>query len=64
MEHMVWSTAEDDLRDLEAGDEDFEDWKKLVIEACNDYKSPEKLVGSMAKKVRLCLERDGAMLDC
>jgi len=59
----VWSTTETDLRDLENGKESFEDWKKLVITAAKMYKSPEKLVGKMAKKVRECLDRQGASLN-
>ena len=59
----VWSTAEDDLREMEDGHESFEDWKKLVPTACKMYKSPEKLVPMMARKVKECLDRGGAALD-
>ena len=59
----VWATTEDDLRTLENGKESFQDWKKLVITAAKMYKSPEKLVGMMARKVRECLERKGASLN-
>jgi hypothetical protein len=64
MKHMVWGWAEDKIRELEEGDETFEEWKKIVLTTLKSYPSPEKLVGGMAKKVAQCLERGGAALDC
>ncbi len=59
----VWSRAEPDLRALETGEDSFVDWKKKVFAAIRVYPSPEKLVGSMARKCADCLKRHGAMLD-
>jgi hypothetical protein len=33
------------------------------VKAVKQYPSPEKLVGSMARRCKQVLERDGAMLD-
>ena len=60
----VWSRAEPELRLLENGRDSFKTWPKKVFKACRMYTGGHKLVGSMAKKVRDCLARDGAMLDC
>ena len=59
----VWTRAEPHLRALETGEDSFEDWKKKVLAAIKEYPSPEKLVGSMARRCQDCLDRDGAMLD-
>ena len=53
-----------ELRLLENGRDSFKTWPKKVFKACRMYTGGHKLVGSMAKKVRDCLARDGAMLDC
>ena len=62
-EEHVWTRAEPDLRALETGDDTFVDWKKKVFAAVRAYPSPQKLVGSMAKRCQECLKRQGAMLD-
>jgi hypothetical protein len=59
----VWSRAEPELRESEADDESFEQWKKKVIKAVGQYPSAEKLVASMARRCKDCLARKGAMLD-
>ena len=59
----VWSRAEPRLRQLETGSENFDAWKKKVLKAIAQYPSPEKLVGSMARRCQECLDRRGAMLD-
>ena len=59
----VWSRAEPELRESEADDESFEQWKKKVIKAVGKYPSAEKLVASMARRCKDCLARKGAMLD-
>jgi len=60
----VWAQAEPKLRELESGRDSFEDWQKKVLKAISQYPSPQKLIGSMAKRCQDCLERKGAMLDC
>ena len=60
----VWTQAEPKLRELETGKDSFEAWKPKVLKAVALYPSPEKLVGSMAKRCKDCIDRDGAMLDC
>ena len=45
---MVWGWAEDKIRELEKGDESFEEWKKIVPATLKSYPAPEKLVGGMA----------------
>lgn len=60
----VWSRAEPDLRALESGTDEYSAWKKKVLAAVKAYPSPQKLVGSMSRRVKTCLARQGAMLDC
>ena len=59
----VWSRAEPQPRQLETGSENVDAWKKKVLKAIAQYPSPEKLVGSMARRCQECLDRRGAMLD-
>ena len=59
----VWSRAEPDLRLLENGYDEFEPWKKKVHKAIQSYTGADKLVGSMARKIKDCLKRKGAMID-
>ena len=59
----VWTRAEPLLRKSESGRESFEEWRELIVPAILKYPAPEKMVGSMAKRCRECIERDGAMLD-
>ena len=59
----VWSRAEPQLRELETGCDEFVAWKQKVLTAVKEYPSPEKLIGSMAKRCKLCIARGGAMLD-
>ena len=59
----VWSRAEPDLRKLEDEDDSFPDWKPKVLKAVRYYPASAKLVGSMARRCKSCLARNGAMLD-
>ena len=59
----VWSRAEPALRAIETGKETFEQWKTLLIPAIHKYAGPEKLVASMEKRIKQCIERDGAVID-
>jgi len=60
----VWSRAEPELRKLENGRDKFVPWQKKVFKAIGMYSGSHKLVAGMAKKIRDCIARDGAMLDC
>ena len=58
----VWARAEEDLRALEGEDDSFEDFQKTVLTATKAYpkKFAVKLVGSMAKRMKLVLTKKGA----
>lgn len=55
----VWPKGEVILRDLEKPGDSFETFQKNVEKAVRMYPSPEKLVPSMTKRVKECLERGG-----
>ncbi len=59
----VGSKAEPRLRVLEKDNDTFEAWQQKVLKAVLQYPAPEKLVGSMARRIKTLLERSGAMLD-
>jgi hypothetical protein len=59
----VWTQAEPRTRQLETGRDSFEAWEKKVFQAIGHYPSPEKLIGSMARRCQDCINRRGAMLD-
>ena len=56
----VWACAEETRRDGEKDRDSFEVFKKRVLEACWAYPSGGELVGSMAKRMKLLLEKEGA----
>ena len=58
----VWSWAEKKLRELESGSVAFPAWQRLCVKAVKEYPAKSKLVGSMAKRVKLLLDRRGAMI--
>lgn len=41
----------------------FADFKKKVVKAILAYEEPEKLIGSMAKRIKECIARKGQMID-
>ena len=56
----VWPIAERYLRDkLEKDGDSFETFQKNVEKAVHMYPSPGKLVGSMASRVKECLDKGG-----
>ena len=55
----VWAWAEERLREKEADGDSFETFKKRVVTACRAYPHAGKLVGGMAKRVKLLLEKHG-----
>ena len=57
----VWSWAEPALRKLEKDGESFEAWQKKCIKAVSAYPSKNKLVGTMAKRVKKVILKKGAM---
>ena len=59
----VWSAAEPALRKMEKGNETFELWQELLVPAVQKYAHAEKLVGSMAKRIKQCIDRNGAATD-
>ena len=56
----VWAWAEETLRENEKDRDSFEVFQERVLTACRDYPFGGKLVGSMAKRMKLLLERKGA----
>ena len=60
----VWKWAEDELRRLEQRGDSFETFQKKLVKAVNKYKGAEKLVASMARKVKeVCDKNTGEMLE-
>lgn len=58
----VWGWAENKLRELETNRMTFEGWQKMCLKSVKAYPSKEKLVGAMAKRVTMLLDRKGSML--
>ena len=56
----VWAWAEERLRDLEKGGVTFETFQCRVLDACKQYPHASKLIGGMAKRIKLLLEKGGA----
>ena len=56
----VWACAEETRRDDEKDRDSFEVFQKRVLKACRAYSFGEKLVGAMAKRMKLLLEKEGA----
>ena len=61
----VWPWAENYLRNKLEDDatDDFEDFQSKVRKAVLAYDSPEKLIPSMAKRIRKCIDNNGNMID-
>ena len=61
----VWSWVEDQLRKQEHDDDTFSGFEKKVLGAVQSYPfaSALKLVPSMRKRIRECLDRKGAMIS-
>lgn len=56
----VWAWAEERLREIEKDSDSFDVFQTRVIQACRAYPYGNKLVGSMAKRMRLLVEKEGA----
>ena len=59
----VWAWSEPYVRTLERNRDNFSTFQKKTLKAVRKYPSGEKLVGSMAKRCRLVVEKEGAMID-
>ena len=60
----VWGWAEKELRKISKKGESFEMFQQKVVTAVNKYPGADKLVASMARKVKDVLEKNtGEMLD-
>ena len=57
----VWAWAENELRRQKNEDDPFAIWTKRTLKACRAYPSSDKLVGSMAKRMRNVHKADGAI---
>ena len=58
----VWGWAENKVRELETKNTAFPAWQHKCLEAVKAYPGKEKLVGSLAKRVSMLHDREGAML--
>lgn len=59
----VWAWVEPDLRRTEKDDETFDEFQGNLLATCKRYPASEKLVGSMAKRIRKVIDSQGAMID-
>ena len=58
----VWPVAEKNLRKLEKPGDKFSSFPNKAVKAVKQYKAAHKLVGSMASRVKLCIESQGGMI--
>ena len=60
----MWAVAEEKLRSLEKDRDTFATFQQKVIKAVQAYppESAKKLVGSMAKRMKLLIEKEGASI--
>ena len=59
----VWKEAEERLREKERDDDTFDVFQRRCVDAVKKYSAASKLVGSMAKRMRMVVEKHGAMID-
>ena len=59
----LWARAEVLLRQGERSGDSFETFKKRVLTACHAYRGAEKLIPSMAKRIKATIENAGAIAD-
>ena len=55
----VWSWAEEKLREDERNEDSFEVFQSRVLTACKAYPFGKKLVGGMAKRMQLLVDKKG-----
>ena len=58
----VWAWAEPKLRKAEASTDSFKKFKQRTVLVCQKYPGGEKLVGSLARRAELCMQRKGASI--
>jgi hypothetical protein len=58
----LWALAEVQLRKSERAGDSFDVFKKRVLQACKSYTGAEKLIPSMATRIKAVLDSGGAML--
>ena len=59
----VWKEAEERLRQKEHDSDTFEMFQRRCVDAVKKYSASSRLVGSMAKRMRLVIEKHGAMIE-
>ena len=57
------SWTETELRRLETAKDSFEVWQQKLLQAAAAYPGKENLVGSLARRVKTCLDRGGGATD-
>ena len=58
----VWAWGEKQLRKAEKKTDSFSTFKRRIIATCKQYPAKEKLVPSLADRMRRCLDRRGAAI--
>ena len=58
----VWAWAEPQLRKAEAKTDSIKKFKQRVVSVCQKYPGGGKLVGSLARRVELCLQKKGGSI--
>ena len=58
-----WSWIEDELRRRETAKDSFEIWQQKLVKAVDAYTGKENLVGSLARRLKTCLDRVGSAID-
>ena len=56
----VWAWAEPAIRKKEVAKDSFEDFQQKVLKTCKEYPYGHKLVGGMAKRMKLLVSSNGA----
>lgn len=59
----VWPWAENRLRETEKPNDTFEDFSNRCVKAVSDYPDGANLITSMARRMKMCVEAKGAMID-
>ena len=59
----MWPGAEKNLRAASKKRDTFATFQQRCLKAVRDYKGGDKLVGSMAKRMRMVVDLKGAMID-
>ena len=60
LQENKWGWAERKLRKVEADTDDFNKFKKRVVEVCNAYTGADNLIDGLPGRLQKCLDRKGA----